>query len=261
MRFDLGAAVNDGEVLASNLLTSSLLSDGDVQHLFVESAQSASEAYNTVLRKAISPYIILAHQDVYLPGEFKTQLSAAICAVEETSKDWAVLGVVGIDSSYTLRGRVWSNGLQREVGTRVERLTAVESIDELLIIIRRDSGLCFDEGLPGFHLYGTDIVLTALESGLSAYVFDGPVIHNSLPVRCLKSDYKAAYCYMQQKWRHRLPLKSLVTPITRTLWPLRFQQMRALKRKVSGSQYVMQRHPDSARLARELGYESPGVRA
>ena len=37
----------------------------------------------------------------------------------------------------------------------------MQSFDELLIVLRRDSGLRFDEGLPGWHMYGTDIVQTA----------------------------------------------------------------------------------------------------
>jgi hypothetical protein len=255
VQFEIGAAINDKETLRSNLMASSLLNDDDVHSLFIEDARCASIAYNNVLENTTSPYVILAHQDVYLPRGFKEDLLAGILAIERTDKNWGVLGIVGIDVMSTLQGRLWSNGLQIEVGAQIEFPMPVVSIDELLIVLRRDSGLFFDGNLPGFHLYGTDIVLTALERGLGAYVFDGPVIHNSLPVKTLKSDYEAAYRFMQRKWRHRLPLQSLIVPITRTLWPLRKRKIRALKRRFMGPKYVTQRHPDPAALAHELGYE------
>ena len=42
----------------------------------------------------------------------------------------------------------------------------VATLDELLLIVRRDSGLRFDPEL-GFHLYGADICLQASEQGLA----------------------------------------------------------------------------------------------
>lgn len=255
MQFEIGAAINDKETLRSNLMASSLLNDDDVHSLFIEDARCASIAYNSVLQETAAPYVILAHQDVYLPKGFRENLSTAICAVEAIDKNWGVLGIVGMNVTCRLQGRIWSNGLQREIGNQLEHPVPVVSIDELLIVLRRSSGLRFDESLPGFHLYGTDIVLTALERGFGAYAFDGPVIHNSLSVKTLNSGYEAAYRYMQQKWHSRLPLKNLIVPITRTLWPLRIQRMRALKRRIVGLRYVTERHPDPAAVARELGYE------
>lgn len=216
---------------------------------------SAPLAYNSILDAAESPYVVLAHQDVYLPANFFKRLFLAIATLNKLAPEWGVLGIIGKDTCGHVVGRVWSNGLQKEVGSCLEGVVPVVSIDELLIVIRRDSGLRFDEGLPGFHLYGTDIVLTALERGFGAYVTDAPVIHNSLPVRRLDASYEAAYRYMQRKWSRRLPLDTLIVSVTGTLWPLRRQRLRALKRKLLRVSYVSQRHLDPAERARELGYE------
>lgn len=56
---------------------------------------------------------------------------------------------------------------------------AIASLDELLLIIRRGANVGFDPELLRFHLYGTDVVLTAYSQGKSAYVMDIPAIHNS----------------------------------------------------------------------------------
>ena len=86
----------------------------------------------------------------------------------------------------------------------------VQSLDELLIVLRRSSGLRFDPDLPHFHLYGTDIVQTALASGKGAYVVDAPVIHNSKPIKRLDRNFWMAFNYMVGKWRGLPPIQTPV---------------------------------------------------
>jgi hypothetical protein len=121
-------------------------------------------------------------------------------------------------------------------------------------VLRCDSGLRFDPELPGFHLYGTDIVQSALAAGLEAYVFDGPVVHNSLPVTRLDDSYGRAYRHMQRKWTARLPIATTVIPITRSGWPLFRWRLRHWGRRLR-SPVVTQRCATPARRAQELGYE------
>ena len=51
----------------------------------------------------------------------------------------------------------------------------VATLDELLLIVKRDSGLRFDPEL-GFHLYGADICLQAIEQGLAVVALARTVI-------------------------------------------------------------------------------------
>jgi hypothetical protein len=60
----------------------------------------------------------------------------------------------------------WVNDRARELRDGPELPARVATLDELLLVIRRDSGLRFDHAL-GFHLYGAEICLQARERGLA----------------------------------------------------------------------------------------------
>jgi hypothetical protein len=92
----------------------------------------------------------------------------------------------------------------------------VQSLDELLIVLRRDSGLRFDDALPGWHLYGTDIVAAARAHGLGAYAPGLPCIHNDRYHGGLGPDFTECYRFMQRKWAASLPLTTPVSKITRS---------------------------------------------
>ncbi|WP_157052038.1 glycosyltransferase [Qipengyuania citrea] len=202
------AAVNDDEVLERNLYRSPCIHPG-INLLEMRGFSSASTAYNKGMDKKGAKIYVFVHQDVYLPASWSKNLSRAIAELEQRDPDWAVLGVAGIDNFGAFVGRVWSTGLQVELGSDRDLPARVRSVDELLIVIRTHPGLRFDQNLPGFHLYGTDIVQTAHSLGLGAHVVHAPVIHNSRPVRSLLGAYEDAYRYMADKWASALPI---VTP-------------------------------------------------
>ena len=68
------------------------------------------------------------------------------------------------------RGRVLRDG--------PELPARVATLDELLLVVRRDSPLRFDPAL-GFHLYGADICLQAAERGLASWRSGALCHHNS----------------------------------------------------------------------------------
>jgi hypothetical protein len=111
----------------------------------------------------------------------------------------------------------------------------------------------FDAELPGFHMYGTDIVQIARSNRLSAYVIDAPVIHNSLPYLKFDQHFLTSYCYMQEKWKAILPIKTTVTTLTRFGWPLKKRFIKQCFKHDDRSNY--QRLNDPAAKAREIGYE------
>lgn len=239
----IGAAVNDEATLRQNLGSSAILVSKDVEFRPVTGAESAALAYNQILDNVITDYVVLCHQDVYLPDEFEMQLRRAVARLNAQDPKWAVLGIVGKTTEGKVVGSVWSNGLQAMVGSAVAEPCPVISIDELLIVVRKSSGLRFDEGLPGFHLYGTDIVLDGLERGYRAYVIHAPVIHNSVSVGYLDKRYVRAYRFMQRKWARRLPLQTLIVPVTNTAWPIYWSHLFNMKRWLKGRRPVMKRHP------------------
>jgi hypothetical protein len=250
--FCVAAAVNDQAILEACLKRSHAIASGAVELKIYEGYASAAAALNAALDAASAPIAVLAHQDVYLPESWLPRLIEQIDLIERHDENWGVLGVFGKIASGQIVGRAWSTGIGRELGAGGFAPTPVCALDELVLIVRTASGLRFDEQLPGFHLYGTDVVLEARRRGMSAYVIDDPVIHNSRPVKTLNGAYAAAYGFMRKKWWGSLPAHTLVCDLTRspvTLWRAQWRRMRALRQ--AGERRLL----DSAEIAKSLGYE------
>lgn len=250
----IAAAVNDAGVLAANLARSPIVASG-VRLLTETGHRSASSAYVAAAARMREEICIFAHQDVYLPAGWTDHLRAALARLESADPNWGVLGVIGVRADGQVIGRAWSSGLRRELGGEFAAPQPCVSVDELLIVVRRSSGLTFDPAMPAFHLYGTDIVQSALAGGFGAYVIHAPVIHNSRPVRRLDASYWAAYQYLRRKWRDRLPIPTCVLPLSRSPWPRMRYWLRDLRRSARMSPVPAPR-PDAVAVARRLGYES-----
>lgn len=256
VEFEVVTASNDDTVLRQNLLASPFLASGKVPLQVVQGSPSASMAYNRGLKQTRSKIVVFAHQDVYFPEAWATQLNAAIGELESRSVRWGVLGVWGVNPQGRFAGRVWCSGGNREhVGQ--DGLQQVCSVDEIVIVLNRDSGAVFDEGLPGFHLYGTDIILEAKSRGFEAFAFRGPVVHNSrFNPNVFDRHYFQAYRHMQRKWARQLPVETCCCPLTSTGYPLYRRWFSREIRKVLGRVSGGHRHPCGADLARTLGYDT-----
>lgn len=252
------SAVNDEEILANNLASSPMIDELGIPIIAQRGYKLATRALNDGLDKADADIVIFAHQDVYFPKGWEKKLFATITSLESAGKTWGVLGVIGADKDDNLLGGVWATGLNRKIVSEFVSPAPAATFDEVVIILRKNSGLRFDPDLPSFHLYATDIVLSSLQAGLGAYVFDAPVIHNSLWCKKFGRSYMEAYRYMQRKWWTQLPAHTLVVPITQTKWPaLKIwcrQNKRWLKRKLK-SGWPKERHGNLLHLAQKLGYE------
>jgi len=209
-------ASNDPVTLERNLLASDMIARQGVPVHVEQKAPSASAAYNAGLNATSAPIVIFAHQDVYFPPGWEKRLAAQIAAVEALDPNWALLAPFGIRDKGRHIGRVWSTSPSAVVGDPVEVPHPAQSFDELVIVLRRACGLRFDEKLPCFHLYGTDIVQTARAQGLGAYVCDLPLVHNDGFHDKLRNDFARPYNYIRRKWRDRLPIRTPVLWVTRS---------------------------------------------
>lgn len=209
--FVIACASHSDAILDANLAKSPLLA---TVPLHVErNAPSAAIAYNRALMATDAPVVVFAHHDVYLPEGWDRLLAARLA---ELPPDWALFGSFGIGLDGAHIGPVWSSSLGQIVGRVPMGPVPVQSFDELLIVLRRDSGLRFDETLPGWHMYGTDIVQTARAAGRGAYAGALPCIHNDRFHPALGEDFDAAYRFMQRKWAAALPLRTPITKISRS---------------------------------------------
>jgi hypothetical protein len=256
--FDVVAAVNDDKVLARNLLRSPMLAAPDVRLHIQRGHRTAGSAYNAAIRASTQALIVLAHQDVYIPAPWRERITAITARLSAADPNWGVLGCYGITGERRHVGYVWSSGLNRVLGEPAFASTEVDSVDELLIVLRRSAGLMFDENLPGFHLYGTDIVQTARAAGRSAYVVCAPVVHNSRPVPFLPRDYLAAHAFLRRKWKHRLPIQNCIAPIVASPIPQLRRKLRCWAetiRRGAAGQARVDRHFDAVEISQRLQFE------
>jgi len=243
-------ASNNPATLDSCLQRSPDVASGALPLVVVRDAPSMTIAYNRGLDRTDRRICVFVHQDVYLPQGWLDRTVAALRALSEQDPDWEVAGAFGVDG-LRQHGRVWDAAFDVELGGPMPAPVPVTSFDELLLILNRRPGYRFDEALPGFHLYGTDMAQTALSAGRSAYAVEMPVVHNCRMVATLRGDYARAWLYAQRKWWSRLPIQTSVSRLSRNrldLWKAQWA-MRGRQPRDDTSL------PDSVEMARRAGYE------
>lgn len=245
-------AVNDEAILQGCLRQSPDIKQGRLPLTVITDASSMPQAYNSGLSQTNRPICVLVHQDVYLPKGWLDRAIDALCALSSEEPNWMVAGSYGVRENGTHIGRVWDANMQQELGEAGFAPERVGSLDELLIILRRPETFAFDEGLPSFHLYGTDLVQTAKAMGRASFAVELPVVHNNRPWHSLGGGYLEAYRYTRSKWREHLPIHTTVCTLSRN--PLPLLRARFRRRHVGDREkYAL---GDARQIARDAGYES-----
>jgi len=204
-KWSLCVASNDATLLHENLLASPDI--GEAAAVIVQKGfSSAAQAYNDALERVTTDIVVFAHQDVYLPAGWANGFQQAIERLENGDPNWAVAGSYGTSYKDRDAGLVYCVANRRMMGRVTGELQSVDSLDELLLVIKKSSGLRFDEGLQGFHFYGTDICLQARARGLSSYAFEELCIHNAEKTEVLPRAFWKGYFYIRKKWRRYLPI-------------------------------------------------------
>ncbi len=199
------SCTNDADQLQSNLLASPCLGpDSPHEVLLYEGVGSAADGLNRGVREATNDLVVLVHQDVYLPSWWPAQLASQWARSEETGP-LAVAGAFGV--RYREGGRTHvGDVVDRDhlLAEDVELPADVDGLDEMLLVVPRDTPLRFDPAL-GWHLYGTDIALQAHAQGLRVAVLDLPCHHNSL-FSGLDEAYGRSESALAHKWPRELPI-------------------------------------------------------
>ncbi len=197
-------ATNNEELLRKNFLSSKVIRDAKYPVALQRGYRNIGKAYNDAMAKMDAETLVCLHQDVFLPDGWEQQALAALTNMGTTN--WGVLGVAGAK----LVGRQAVNvGHALDRGVELvppEKLPApIDTLDELLLIIRNDRKLLFDEQIPTAHFYGADICLLASRKGLGCFVISAYCHHNALDYNRDTPEFRLAAKYMQKKWRRRLP--------------------------------------------------------
>jgi hypothetical protein len=233
-------AANSEEVLRSNLLVSpALLNRDDLEVLIQRDFPSASKAYNDAIDRASNDLIVFAHQDMIFPQSWLGDLSKAMARLEEIDPHWGVLGCFGETLDHGGRGFVYSP-YQGILGQPAESPEPVQTLDEIVLIVRKSSGLRFDPGLPHFHFYGADICMAAADSGMKSYAISALCVHNSHQNFVLPDEFYDSYKHFKKRWNKFLPIQTTCARVTR--FDFRTNQrkllefyLRNIRRKRSGA--------------------------
>lgn len=172
---------------------------------------SASQALNIGIEKAKSDILVLCHQDVLFYEDWVDKLFERIEEVENRTKNWGVLGTAGISKRDDTIGVVHSmKGSIQWQSTKRARVYPVQTVDEHCMIIRKSSGLKFDEkNFNGFHFYGPDICLSSLSKGMRNFGILCPLVHDSASgsLESGKREFMRLLNVLAKKWR---PLFSFI---------------------------------------------------
>lgn len=217
---------NNRAVLERNFLASPFLSEVDNLHVLVqENYTSAAKAYNNAINRSSSDLIIFVHQDVFLPRRWLSQLEAALGQLAETDPRWGVLGCFGTTETGQYVGYVYTTG-QGVVGRAFKVPVPVQTLDEIVLVIRRSSGLRFDERLRGFHFYGTDICMAAARQGYRCYAIPAFCIHNTHQLLVLPAEFYECYKQVKHIWTDYLPIETSCVRISESDLPMRIRRLK-----------------------------------
>ena len=198
MEYCIVVCVNNKALYDSFVKTISLTKLIDYEIIFVDNFDNKyniPEALNQGIFLAHGDILIFCHQDILFPPFWLDRLIELIDTVNGLDPKWGLLGVMGVKQNGFFAGNIRDPHTCVKIGSLP---CEVASLDEVCLILRKDSSLQFDEKLGGFHLYGADICLQANQMGLKCYAIDAPFEHLS-PGNIDDSFYEIAE-KLRSKW-------------------------------------------------------------
>lgn len=212
--------MNNRTVLENNFLASPCLRAPHAHEILIqEGYSSAAKAYNAAIDQSGNDLIVFVHQDVILLEPWLSQLRDALAVLEAQDPDWGVIGCGGTAHDGHGRGHLYSSGLG-VLGEPFQGPVPVRTLDEIVLILRKSSGLRFDNQLPHFHLYGTDICLRAEAAGKKNYVIPAFCLHNTNYGLILPPEFYECCRHVREVWKDVLPIQTPCIRITSSNAPI-----------------------------------------
>lgn len=147
--------------------------------------EGISSLYAESQKKAENELLVFLHADVFLPEGWYDNFMHKLAHIEDVDPNWAVLGTAGVPLHWTPKAGVAKIASSitdcfQSFSTGTDAMN-MQSFDEHLLILRKQwIYIAFDPQLPGFDLYGTDIVLSARQRGKNAYLLNIPLLHKTV---------------------------------------------------------------------------------
>lgn len=165
------------------------------------------DAYNIGIKRSSNDILIFVHQDVYLPDNWFGLFKKALRRLKDI--DWGVLGVAGVGfGGRNYVGYLCDRGKQWKKGWYNSLPKQVQTVDELLFVIKNDGFFVFDEKIMSTDLHALDLCMQAREQGKENYVINAYLYHNSSrnSMVPLSKDFHKSSKYLTRKWRKFLPI-------------------------------------------------------
>jgi len=247
------AAVNNEDVFRRNLLASPLFQTGYPANIVVQRGfSSAARAYNDALDRCDTELIVFCHQDITLPERWSADLERALSVLAAEDPNWGVLGCYGETLNDCGRGYIYSSG-RGITGKPFDKPAEVQTLDEIVLILRKSSRLRFDDELPNFHFYGTDICMRAAQRGMKSYAISAFCVHNTQQTLVLPPEFYECSRHVRRVWKRMLPIQTTCVRLTRSNLPVMARRARELYlRHVRGIEIGGARVDDIQSLLREL---------
>lgn len=157
------------------------------QWLLLDNVQGVGIAalYAQAQANAAHPLQVFVHPDVLLPEDWYSNFMLKLARIESFDSNWGVLGTAGVPLDWTPFHLWGKSKIASSISDFFNNFNSgsdnmsVQSLDEHLLVLRKGSP-SFDPNLPGFDLYGTDIVCSARKAGMKAYLLNTALRHKTV---------------------------------------------------------------------------------
>jgi hypothetical protein len=252
------SAVNDRKVFENNFLISPIFASPHSHQIIVQSGfPSAAKAYNEAIDKSENDIIVFCHQDIIFPSNWLTNLQRALKYLDGTDPNWGVLGCFGKTSDGADRGHIYMVGLGNS-GVAFDHPEPVRTLDEIVLILKKSSGLRFDPSLPYYHLYGLDICLQAAHLGMASYAIPAFCIHNTQFNLVLAPEFYTCYKHVKKRWKRELPILTTCVCVSLSDFDMNKRRLREFYlRKIKGVTVGAMRWRSGQQLLDEIERHNP----
>ena len=204
MQLTIVCAVDNEDLLEANLLKSKVVRKKQCPILLLKDPNpndpdrvwNPVAALNEGKMAATTTHIAFIQQSIFLPDIWYDTTMQSLVRITQIDSNFGALGVAGVYHD-RLVGHI-KNG-NRAWGTPVGLPRVVDTLDEMLIITRKDN-VWFDESTPSGYYYGADLCITYRMRDLRNYAINAYCRNNSPEVKRLPDDVKAAQDYLRTKY-------------------------------------------------------------
>ena len=217
-------ATNNPLQYQNNLAVSPDLLDptSDHQILSITRAPNIAMAFEQGVKYAKHKWLVLAHQDVYLPqGWFADVQQAWQAAEAKLGQPIGVAGVAGMvkrNSGDFIPAGCCMDRIYTFNHAQAQLPLQAHSLDELVLVYRTDRFIPELNPAYGFHYYATESVFKAEDAGFIGAILPVPCLHNTSRYDSTVSDadVRQKSLLFRQEWQQRLPIRTTIAHMTHT---------------------------------------------